>query len=64
MTAKRHFLPKGIDQQGRHPQAAEAATEVGLDTDLSCACGIVNWTIATLAVWLVVAIALCAAMWP
>lgn len=24
-------LPKGLDQQGRHPQAAEAATELGVD---------------------------------
>ena len=24
-------LPKGCDQQGRHPEAAEAATDVGLD---------------------------------
>ena len=25
------FLPLGCDYQGRHPQAAEAATEVGAD---------------------------------
>ena len=24
-------LPKGIDQQGRYPEAAEAATELGVD---------------------------------
>jgi hypothetical protein len=24
-------LPKGCDQQGRYPQAAEAATELGVD---------------------------------
>jgi hypothetical protein len=24
-------LPKGCDQQGRYPEAAEAATEVGVD---------------------------------
>jgi hypothetical protein len=24
-------LPKGLDQQGRHPEAAEAATEIGQD---------------------------------
>jgi hypothetical protein len=24
------MIPKGCDQQGRHPQAAEAATEVGI----------------------------------
>lgn len=26
-------LPKGCDQQGRYPEAAEAATEVGADDD-------------------------------
>lgn len=24
-------LPKGCDQQGRYPEAAEAATEIGVD---------------------------------
>jgi hypothetical protein len=24
-------LPKGLDQQGRYPEAAEAATEIGVD---------------------------------
>jgi hypothetical protein len=24
-------LPKGLDQQGRYPEAAEAATEIGQD---------------------------------
>ncbi len=26
-------IPKGCDQQGRYPEAAEAATEVGIDDD-------------------------------
>jgi hypothetical protein len=26
-------MPKGCDQQGRYPEAAEAATEVGIDDD-------------------------------
>lgn len=26
-------IPHGCDQQGRHPEAAEAATEVGADDD-------------------------------
>ena len=26
-------LPKGLDQQGRYPEAAEAATEIGVDDD-------------------------------
>lgn len=25
------MIPKGCDQQGRYPQAAEAATEIGLE---------------------------------
>ena len=28
-------LPLGCDQQGRYPEAAEAATEVGQDDDLN-----------------------------
>ncbi len=28
-------LPYGCDQQGRYPEAAEAATEVGQDDDLN-----------------------------
>lgn len=27
------YLPKGCDQQGRHPQAAEACTELGAEDD-------------------------------
>ena len=39
----RPFIPHGCDQQGRHPQAAEACTEVGADDDdLACATGIVR----------------------
>ena len=26
-------MPKGCDQQGRYPEAAEAATEIGVDDD-------------------------------
>jgi hypothetical protein len=32
MTEKK--LPKGCDQQGRYPEAAEAATDIGQDEDL------------------------------
>ena len=32
-TGKLRRLPKGCDQQGRYPQAAEAATEVGADDE-------------------------------
>ena len=27
------MIPKGCDQQGRHPEAAEAATELGANQD-------------------------------
>jgi hypothetical protein len=26
-------LPKGLDQQGRYPEAAEACTDIGADAD-------------------------------
>ena len=29
------YIPKGCDQQGRYPEAAEAATEVGADDDFA-----------------------------
>ena len=28
---KHPYIPKGCDQQGRYPEAAEAATDVGVD---------------------------------
>lgn len=27
------YIPKGCDQQGRYPQAAESATDLGADQD-------------------------------
>jgi uncharacterized membrane protein len=27
------YIPKGCDQQGRYPEAAEAATEVGVEEE-------------------------------
>jgi hypothetical protein len=30
MEGDHAMIPKGCDQQGRHPEAAEAATEVGI----------------------------------
>lgn len=27
------YIPRGCDQQGRYPEAAEAATDVGVDDD-------------------------------
>jgi len=60
---KRPYVPKGCDQQGRHPQAAEAATELGTDdcpndwgvtrvvlTDIAIACAIVG--VMALVLWL------------
>lgn len=32
MSARRPYIPKGCDYQGRYPQAAEACTELGADT--------------------------------
>lgn len=64
MTARRHFANapprrtlQGLDYQGRHPQAADPAED-----DLNCAIGIFGWAIAALVLWLIVALALCAAM--
>ena len=31
--APRSYIPRGCDQQGRFPQAAEAATDVGVEDD-------------------------------
>ena len=56
----RHFpdapprIPRGLDYQGRHPEAAESATEIGVDDDsLSAACGIIRAAMWALAIWLV-----------
>jgi hypothetical protein len=49
----RAYIPAGCDQQGRHPQAAEACTDLGADDDLACAGGIVRavlWSLALYAV--------------
>lgn len=49
---RKPYMAKGLDQQGRYPIAAEAATEVGVDDDpLSPAIGIVVWVGVTLAAW-------------
>jgi hypothetical protein len=55
----RPYIPTGCDQQGRHPQAAEACTEVGADDDdLACATGIVRAVCWSLAIWAVGALVL------
>ena len=30
---RRPYIPKGCDQQGRYPEAAEAATDVGVEDE-------------------------------
>ena len=30
------YLPRGCDQQGRYPEAAEACTELGVDPPENC----------------------------
>lgn len=56
-------IPRGCDQQGRHPQAAEACTELGTDDDidpLRCARGVVWAVIAALLIWCGIALAVLA----
>lgn len=52
-------LPAGCDQQGRHPQAAEACTELGADDDdpLRAARGVVWGVLAALLIWCAIALA-------
>ena len=59
------YIPRGLDHQGRHPEAAEASTDMGVDDDaLACASGIVRALLWALAIWLVGAIAAVAVLWP
>lgn len=40
---RRPYIAHGLDMQGRHPEAAHAATDIGSDDDdLGCATGIVR----------------------
>ncbi len=55
---RRPYIAKGLDDQGRRPEAAHAATEVGADDDLSCASGVVYAVIASISIW-----AFAAAVW-
>lgn len=57
---KHPYFALGIDQQGRDPRAAEQR----IPEDLNCAAGIVTWVLASLALWAIVAAALCAALLP
>lgn len=56
---KLHRLPKGCDQQGRYPQAAEAATDIGQDEEY--ADRVILW--AAVAIVTVTLIAVGVAIW-
>jgi hypothetical protein len=48
----RPYIPSGCDQQGRHPQAAEACTDMGVSDDaLAAASGIVRALLWSLAIY-------------
>lgn len=53
-------LPAGCDQQGRHPRAAEACTDLGVDDDdaLRAARGVVWGVLASLLLWCAMALAM------
>jgi hypothetical protein len=54
------YIPTGCDQQGRHPEAAEAATEIGAD-DFDDAAQFIIWHLV-IAIVIVGAIAGAAAL--
>jgi hypothetical protein len=59
----RPYIPTGCDQQGRHHQAAEACTDIGVDDDdLAAASGIVRAVLWSLAFYF--GAALLWAAWP
>ena len=61
------YLANGLDHQGRHPEAAHAATDIGAADDddaLGPATGIIVAVIMSLAAWLVIVLALLSAWWP
>lgn len=60
LAATMSYIPTGCDQQGRYPEAAEAATELGAD-DFTDAARFVIWQIV-FAVIVVGAIAAAAAL--
>lgn len=65
----RPFIPRGCDQQGRFPEAAEAATEVGTEEDrgdpLAVFVGMRNALLMTAGVALIVCgIAVLIVGWP
>ena len=57
--------PIGLDYQGRHPEAAEPCTDMGVEeSDLQCAGGIVRALIWSLAIWFVGIVSAVAVLWP
>jgi hypothetical protein len=61
------YIARGLDHQGRHHEAAHAATDIGaplLDDGLNAARGIVWALVMSLLAWLVVALAALAIWWP
>lgn len=62
----RPYIARGLDRQGRHPEAAHAATDLGTDDPdgLNAARGLVRALIWSLCVWFVGAVALVAVLWP
>ncbi len=51
------MIPKGCDQQGRYPQAAEAATEIGLEEpDIDPVRVVVQDTLLAMALLMLVAL--------
>ena len=58
-------IARGLDQQGRQPDPAEACTDLGAQPDdLDCARGILRALHWALAIWLVGIAAAVAVLWP
>jgi hypothetical protein len=52
------YIPKGCDQQGRYPEAAEAATEVGVEEEEDYTAMIDDIAIAAAVIMVIAAIVL------
>jgi hypothetical protein len=52
------YIPKGCDQQGRYPQAAESATEVGVEEEADYTAMIDDIAIAAAVIMVIAAIVL------
>ena len=60
------YIARGLDRQGRQPEAAHAATDLGADDadGLNAARGLVTALLWSLALWFVGAVAAVAVLWP